>query len=125
VRLLLDTHTLLWWLTADPTLSTDARNAIGDSENLVVVSAATAWELSIKTARGKLRTPDDLVEQLDANAFIPLPITIEDGLAAGSLPRHHDDPFDRMLIAQAITGGWTVVTKDSRFAAYGIDILPA
>jgi PIN domain nuclease of toxin-antitoxin system len=122
--LLLDTHVLLWWL-ADEMLSADAREAIADDGNLVAVSAATAWEVSIKRALGKLDSPDDLEEQLEANGFVPLPITIADGLAAGHLPLHHDDPFDRMLVAQAQGRNLIVVTRDPRFAAYGVDVLTA
>jgi PIN domain nuclease of toxin-antitoxin system len=125
VRFLLDSHALIWWLGDDPTLSPVARARIDDDNNLVAISAATVWEISIKRSLGKLTTPDDLREQIIANAFVALPITIEDGIAAGRLPRHHGDPFDRMLIAQAQAGRWTIVTRDRRFAAYGIDILPA
>lgn len=106
-------------------LSAEARERIDDQTNLVAVSAATAWEITIKRALGKLSMPDDLREQIETNEFVALPITIEDGIAAGSLPRYHNDPFDRMLIAQAQSGGWTVVTRDRRFAAYGVQILPA
>ena len=123
MRVLLDTHALLWWLADDPALSPQAREAIADGANLVAVSAATAWEISIKRTLGKLEAPDDLEAQLDANGFVPLPITVADGLAAGSLPRYHDDPFDRMLVAQARAARFTVVTRDSRLARYGIDIL--
>jgi PIN domain nuclease of toxin-antitoxin system len=115
---------LLWWL-ADAVLSADAREAIADDRNLVAVSAATAWEISIKRGLGKLDSPDDLEEQLEANGFVPLPITIADGLAAGHLPRHHDDPFDRMLVAQAQARSLTVVTRDPRFASYGVELLTA
>lgn len=124
MRLLLDTHTLLWWL-ADRDLGSDARAAIADPLNDVFVSAATAWELSTKKALGKLRAPDDLTTQLETNAFTPLPISVDHAIAAGSLPRHHDDPFDRMLIAQASIEGLTVVTRDERFAAYGVRLLAA
>jgi PIN domain nuclease of toxin-antitoxin system len=123
MRVLLDTRALLWWLADDPALSPQAREAIADGANLVAVSAATAWEISIKRTLGKLEAPDDLEAQLDANGFVPLPITVADGLAAGSLPRYHDDPFDRMLVAQARAARFTVVTRDSRLARYGIDIL--
>jgi PIN domain nuclease of toxin-antitoxin system len=97
--------------------------AIADGANLVAVSAASAWEISIKRALGKLQAPDDLEAQLEASDFVALPITVADGLAAGSLPRHHDDPFDRMLVAQARANGLTVVTRDSRLARYGVDLL--
>lgn len=123
MRLLLDTHALLWWLADDPALTPQARTAVADGANLVAVSAASAWEISIKRALGKLQAPDDLEAQLEASDFVALPISVADGLAAGGLPRYHDDPFDRMLVAQAKSGGFTVVTRDSRFAPYGVDVL--
>ncbi|HET9894094.1 MAG TPA: type II toxin-antitoxin system VapC family toxin [Streptosporangiaceae bacterium] len=122
MRLLLDTHALLWWL-ADAGLTDQARDAVADQANLVMVSAVSAWEISIKKAVGKLTAPDDLEQQIDEGGFAPLPITIRHGIAAGELPRHHDDPFDRMLIAQAVAEGLTVVTHDKRFADYDVAIL--
>jgi PIN domain nuclease of toxin-antitoxin system len=124
VRLLLDTHALLWWL-ADEGLSPTARDAIADPANLVAVSAASAWEISIKKALGKLAAPDDLDQQVQAGGFTALPISIAHGIAAGRLARHHEDPFDRMLIAQAITEGLTIVTRDKRFEDYAVALLPA
>jgi PIN domain nuclease of toxin-antitoxin system len=122
VRLLLDTHALLCWL-ADEGLTDQARDAIADPANLVMVSAASAWEISIKKALGKLSAPDDLDRQVDESGFTPLPISIAHGIAAGKLRRHHDDPFDRMLIAQALAEGLTVVTHDKRFADYEVAML--
>jgi PIN domain nuclease of toxin-antitoxin system len=124
VRLLLDTHALLWWLD-DEGLTTQARDAIADPANLVVVSAASAWEISIKKALGKLAAPDDLAQQVLAGGFLPLPVSIAHGVAAGQLARHHEDPFDRMLIAQAYAEGLTIVTRDKRFDVYGVALLPA
>jgi PIN domain nuclease of toxin-antitoxin system len=124
VRLLLDTHALLWWL-ADEGLSAQAREAIADPDNLVAVSAASAWEISIKKALGKLAAPDDLEQQIQAGGFTALPISIAHGIAAGRLARHHEDPFDRVLIAQAITEGMTIVTRDKRFDDYAVALLPA
>ncbi len=124
MRLLLDTHALLWWL-ADEGLTAQARGAIADPANLVVVSAASAWEISIKKALGKLVAPDDLEQQVLANDFLPLPISIAHGVTAGELARHHEDPFDRMLIAQAYAEGLTIVTRDKRFDDYGVALLPA
>lgn len=122
MRLLLDTHALLWWL-ADEGLTDQARDAIADPANLVMVSAANAWEISIKKALGKLSAPDDLERQTEKNGFTALPISIAHGLAAGALPRHHDDPFDRMLIAQAVEEGLTIVTHDKRFSDYDVPLL--
>jgi PIN domain nuclease of toxin-antitoxin system len=124
VRLLLDTDALLWWL-ADEGLTVQARDAIADPENHVAVSAVSAWEISIKQALGKLAAPDDLERQVQAGGFTPLPITIAHGIAAGQLARHHDDPFDRMLIAQALAEGLTIVTRDKRFSDYHVNLLPA
>ena len=124
MRLLLDTHALLWWL-ADESLTEQAREAIADAENQVMVSSASAWEISIKRALGKLAAPDDLQLQVEQSGFTALPISLRHGLAAGDLPRHHDDPFDRMLIAQAIAEGLTIVTHDQRFDDYNVALLPA
>lgn len=124
MRLLLDTTALLWWL-ADEGLTPQARDAIADPGNLVVVSAVSAWEISIKKALGKLAAPDDLEHQVQAGGFTPLPITIAHGVAAGQLARHHDDPFDRMLIAQALAEGLTIVTRGKRFSDYSVALVPA
>jgi PIN domain nuclease of toxin-antitoxin system len=121
--LLLDTHALLWWLADDPALSPTARTAIAAGPTRVLVSAASAWEMSIKRAQGKLDCPDDLEAELGRHRFQALPITVAHALVAGGLPRHHGDPFDRMLIAQAQLHQLTVVTHDPRFAPYGIPIL--
>ena len=124
MRLLVDTHALLCWL-ADEGLHPSAQDVIADPANLVVVSAASAWEISIKKALGKLAAPDDLEQQVQTGGFVPLPIGIAHGIAAGQLPHHHEDPFDRMLIAQALAEGLTIVTRDKRFDDYGVAVLPA
>lgn len=124
MRLLLDTSALLWWL-ADEGLAVQARDAIADPENLVAVSAVSAWEISIKKALGKLSAPDDLEHQVQAGRFTPLPVTFAHGVAEGQLARHHDDPFDRMLIAQAVAEGLTIVTRDKRFSDYNVALMPA
>jgi PIN domain nuclease of toxin-antitoxin system len=97
---------------------------IADTTNDVIVSSASAWEIAIKKALGRLEAPDDLLDVADANGFHGLPITLNHALSAGSLPRHHDDPFDRMLIAQAQSEHLTVVTVDRRFSSYDVDLLP-
>jgi PIN domain nuclease of toxin-antitoxin system len=102
MTLLLDTHVLLWWLCHPGQLSRHAKKAIQDGSNRVYVSAAVAWEIAIKKSLGKLSVPDDLEEMMDANRFITLPITIPHALAVLTLPDHHRDPFDRMLVAQAM-----------------------
>ena len=125
MRLLLDTHVLLWWLQDDPTLDCGAREVINDSRSWVAVSAASAWEISIKQAIGKLETRRDLFATLGENNLIELPISVSHALRAGALPRHHGDPFDRILIAQAELEGLTIVTRDPRFAPYGVPLLAA
>ncbi len=124
-RLLLDTHALLWWLADDPRLGHSARVLIADGRNEVWVSAASAWEISIKKALGKLDAPDDLQRIVDEEGFEQLAITFFDGEAAGRLQPLHRDPFDRMLVAQAMSGGFEVVTRDQIIAQYGIRTIDA
>jgi PIN domain nuclease of toxin-antitoxin system len=125
MRLLLDSHALLWSLADPDELRADARSAIQAPANDVFVSAASVWEISIKRARGRLETSADLVLEIEAARFQPLPISHPHGVAAGSLPEHHSDPIDRMLIAQAQLEGLTIVTRDPRFEPYGVPILKA
>ena len=125
MRLLLDTHVLLWWLSEDARLGREARAAIADGTSSVLVSAATAWEISIKQALGKLEAPDDLEGALAAERFDALPVTVPHALAAGRLPRHHDDPFDRLLVAQAQQERLRLVTADRRVSRYDVRRLPA
>lgn len=117
---LLDTHALLWWLFDDPRLGTAARSAVADPANGVFVSAASVWEVAIMRSAGKLRAPDDLVEQVDAAGFERLPIGFDHVERVGALPRHHRDPFDRLLVAQAQIEGATLVTGDRALAAYDV-----
>ena len=124
MRLLLDTHVLLWALTDDPRLGTEARDAISDGQNAVFVSAVSAWEITIKGALGKLRVPDDLPAQLQDARFEGLDVTIEHALAVGNLPEHHRDPFDRLLIAQARVSTLTLVTHDPQVQRYDVALLP-
>ncbi len=124
MKLLLDSHAFLWWLSEDPKLGAKARQAVADPASTVHISAATIWELSIKSALGKLDLDGaDLVEEIEANDFVELPMTARHSLAAAGLPRHHDDPFDRMLIAQARIEGLTILTRDSVFRDYGIALM--
>ena len=124
MRLLLDTHVVIRWLAALD-MDDNARAAIGDPANAVFVSAVSAWEISIKKSLEKLDAPDDLEHQLERHGFEPLFITVRHGIDAGALPRHHSDPFDRMLIAQARADGFTLVTRDSVFTTYDVPLLPA
>lgn len=127
MRLLLDTHALLWWALDHPNLSAPAREAIGDPNNEVRVSAATAWELAIKIGIGRLRLPIDLdvllAEELRANGFVSLPVTTAHAVRVLALPQHHRDPFDRMLIAQALAEGLTLVSADEVVHAYAVPVL--
>jgi PIN domain nuclease of toxin-antitoxin system len=122
VKLLLDTHALLWWL-ADEQLGARAFRAVEDPGNLVAVSAASVWEISIKRAQGKLRAEGDLIAAIEESGFEPLPVSFRDADHAGALPPHHRDPFDRMLIAQAQLQDLTIVTRDRRFSAYDVETL--
>ncbi len=125
MNLLLDTHVLIWALENNPMLSTDARNAIIDGKNMVFVSSASAWEISIKKSMGKLITPDNLIEEIKLHRFTLLNINFEHSLLAGSLPDIHKDPFHRMLISQAITEQLTLVTRDSLIPQYEVKVLKA
>jgi len=125
VNLLLDTHALLWWLDDPARLAPQAKEAIEEPGNVVFVSAAVAWEMSIKHAAGKLRCPDDLESVMALNGFRPLAISIRHALNAGALPAHHTDPFDRLLVAQAQAEGLTLVTRDRAIPVYGVAILAA
>jgi PIN domain nuclease of toxin-antitoxin system len=121
LNLLLDTNILLWWFADSPRLRDEARELITASP-VVYVSAATTWEIEIKRALGKLRAPVDLEGALSASHFVPLAITVAHSIAAAKLPRHHDDPFDRMLIAQAKVETLSLVTSDQRLTDYGVNI---
>ena len=125
MNLLLDTHTLLWWLDANPLLSEKARSYIADGSNLVFVSAVIIWEIRIKQALGKLEIPPDFRQVLEQQPFEMLPITAEHAHAVGNLPTIHRDPFDRMLIAQAKVEGFTIVTRDSIVQQYKIKTIQA
>ena len=124
MRLLLDTHAFLWWLSDDRKLSATARDAIRDPRAIVHVSAASIWEIGIKAKLGRLDVRDsDLAAEIAANGFAELTITARHAQSAGALPRHHDDPFDRMLIAQAQIEDLVVITHDRRFHRYGAQLL--
>lgn len=125
MNLLLDTHTLIWALENNPTLSDEARDAIIDGKNMVFISSVSVWEISIKMAMGKLKAPDNLVEEIKLHRFTQLNINFEHALLAGKLPDIHKDPFDRMLIAQAINEKLILVTRDRLIAQYEVDLLKA
>ena len=127
MRVLIDTHTLFWWVTDDPKLSALAREILLTSDNEILVSAATAWELSTKARFGKWPQAAPLAANikniLDENSFAPLAITVEHARIAGSLPVPHRDPFDRMLAAQAQVEGLSLVSADPVFGAFGTHVL--
>lgn len=125
MKILLDTHAFLWWMENNPTLSKEARNVIENPNNIVFVSAVTVLEIAIKKSIGKLTAPDNLEEELVNNHFEPLPMTIAHAQAVGSLPFHHADPFDRILIAQTQVEGLTLVSRDNNIKKYGLAIIEA
>jgi len=121
VSLLLDTHVFLWWVGEPSRLPGEVTAAIADPGTLVYVSAASAWEISIKRGLKQLDLRDEeFLYGMRESGFTDLPVTAAHGLAAGSLPPHHRDPFDRMLIAQATTEGMRLVTHDRAIAAYDV-----
>ena len=120
MRLLLDTHVLLWSLTEPQKLSALARRALEDPRNEVFVSPVSVWEIAIKRALGKLTAPDILETDVMEQGFTPLSLTFFHAEQAGKLPQHHRDPFDRMLVAQAQAEGLVLVTRDTRIPLYGI-----
>ena len=121
-RLLLDTHVFLWWRMDDPRLTQPLRAAVAEAE-LVFVSVASAWEVAIKMALGRLRLPDCFETGVVDSGFERLLLTFAHAEGAGRLPVHHSDPFDRMLVAQAQAEGLTLVTHDRHLAPYDVDVL--
>lgn len=123
MRLLLDTHTFLWWLSDWGEIDETARDAIADPGNEVFVSGVSGWEIAIKKARGRLVAPDSLGAMVEEKHFEHLPLTFEHAERAAALPMHHRDPFDRMLVAQAQAEDLVVVTRDERFRLYDVPIM--
>jgi PIN domain nuclease of toxin-antitoxin system len=124
LNLLLDTNVLLWWLDASPRLSSRMRTVIQESR-VTYVSVVTIWEVGIKASVGKLEFHGDMERQLALNGFVALNITVTHAIAAGRLPRHHRDPFDRMLVAQAAIESLTLVTSDAALKAYDVPVILA
>jgi PIN domain nuclease of toxin-antitoxin system len=126
MKLLLDTHTFLWWTTDDPQISATALDLIADSRNTLYWSAASSWEVSIKYALGRLPLPEApeqfLPAELGRNRIESLPIVDVHTFQAGRLPRHHRDPFDRMLVAQARIEAFGLITNDSNIRRYEVEI---
>ncbi|HXR31699.1 MAG TPA: type II toxin-antitoxin system VapC family toxin [Solirubrobacterales bacterium] len=125
MRLLLDTPTMIWVFSAPRLLSAQARDAISAGENEVYVSVISPWEVAIKRSKKRLRAPDELGDAVEAHRFQLLPVLLRHTKAIDSLPNHHGDPFDRMLVAQAIIDGLTVVTSDRILRRYPVATLPA
>ncbi|WP_326658453.1 type II toxin-antitoxin system VapC family toxin [Streptomyces sp. NBC_00385] len=123
MKLLLDTHVVLWWLDDSAELNDEVKHLL-DTEPSVFVSAVTPWEIAIKQSLGKLEGPADLAERVRDSQFLSLPITSGHGVRAGRLPGHHRDPFDRILIAQAQTEGMTVLTRDKWIPSYDVQVMP-
>ena len=124
MRLLLDTHALLWWLDGDTSLSLAAREAIANESNEIFLSAASAWEITTKYRLGKLlgaaAVAEDIVECVASQGFLELPITLVHSQTAGALPGSHRDPFDRMLIAQALAERLVLVSNEVVFDSYRV-----
>lgn len=124
MRLLLDTHALVWWVAGDTALTAAARGAIGDPGNEILISAASAWEIATKHRIGKMSNAGplatDFPRTIADEGFTGLPISVRDGEAAGRLPGPHRDPFDRMLIAQALAESLTLISNERLFDSYGV-----
>ena len=122
MKLLLDTHAIIWWLRDDRRLGKDARRAIATAD-FVLVSAASGWEVAAKSAKGRLRMPEPLRVTVASDDFTELPFTLQHAEELQRLPLHHGDPMDRILVAQARAEGATIVTHDRAFEAYGVPVI--
>ncbi len=122
---LLDTRVLLWTLTAPDRLGGSAKAVLADPQTRFLVSAATLWEIAIKQALGHLRAPEELPDLLEAQGFLSLPVRAEHAWRVRSLPLHHRDPFDRLLVAQAQVEKLCLVTHDRRLERYDVRIIRA
>jgi PIN domain nuclease of toxin-antitoxin system len=125
LKLLLDTHAMIWVFAAPHLLSAHARDAISARDNQVFVSVISPWEIAIKRSKKRLRAPEDLGDAVEAHRFQLLPVLLRHTEAIGSLPGHHGDPFDRMLVAQAVIDELTLVTSDRTLRRYPVATLPA
>jgi PIN domain nuclease of toxin-antitoxin system len=127
MNMLLDTHAFLWWIDDNPKLSPRAREIISDAGNMLFLSAASGWEIAIKARLGKLTLPDDLerfiADQLVANTFNSLPIQLSHALHVYTLPAHHRDPFDRILVAQSQLEDMPILTADPQIAQYPVEVI--
>jgi PIN domain nuclease of toxin-antitoxin system len=127
MKVLLDTHTFLWWITDDPKLSLRAREIFADGNNELLLSAASGWEISIKVQIGRLRLPADpqhfIPDQLSINAIRSLPIQMNHVLHVSTLPNHHQDPFDRLSVAQAQLEELPILSADPQIGKYQVDVI--
>ena len=127
MTLLMDTHVFLWWITDQPRVSPTARNAISDPDNRVLLSAASGWEIAIKSALGRLELPAPpakfIPQQMRQNSFEALPVSMYHALEVHALPAHHRDPFDRLLIAQSRSEAAPLISGDRALAAYDVEIV--
>lgn len=127
MRALLDTHVFLWAIAADERLSERAREVIEDGANEIMFSAASAYEIAWKAARGRLQLPESpetfVLDRLDRLGFEPLPVSVRHAVRAAALPHHHADPWDRLLVAQAGDEGIPLITADAMIARYDLDVL--
>jgi PIN domain nuclease of toxin-antitoxin system len=121
-RVLVDTHALLWWLTDDAALSPAARSTLADPASEPLVSVASLWEIAIKRSLGRLAAPDDLPERISGEGFAWLNVGAHHAWKVRELPGHHRDPFDRLLVAQALVEHLPVMTGDPSFGSYGVEI---
>ena len=127
MRVLLDTHVFLWWVNDDKQLSATGRNIIGDGRNEIFLSVASGWEMAIKTQLGKLTMPSNfeqfITDQLLQNAITTLPIQLSHALHIYTLPLHHRDPFDRLLVAQSQLENLPILTADGQLGRYDVEII--
>lgn len=123
MKYLLDTNILLQWLNNDKTLPNKIAAIITNPDNIIFVSSVNTWEINIKKSLGKLEAPDNLEDAIEANEFQKLPISIAHSTYIANLPLHHKDPFDRLLIAQAIVEGLTLLTLDTQIHKYSVHII--
>jgi PIN domain nuclease of toxin-antitoxin system len=125
VKYLLDTHVIIWWLDDPDRLSKKARDVLVDARNVIFISAASIWEIGLKVRRGKLTVPDNYVDYLREDGFAFLDITMEHSLSAPQLPLHHEDPFDRLLVAQAHLEDSVFISRNEQIAKYDVVSLEA
>jgi PIN domain nuclease of toxin-antitoxin system len=123
LRLLLDTHAALWFLSDDERMSENAKQHLIDDDNRILLSAAVVWEIAIKRSLGKLAVPDEYLTLLLGSDVQALPVTIDHAAAVERLPAHHRDPFDRMLVAQALGEGAAIVSRDDVLRRYGVTLI--